>query len=309
MSLNEGSAAFLFPGQGSQTVGMGRDLAGQFRVARQTFEEADDVLGFELSHLCFEGPEDELTDTINAQPALYTAGELDGAFQPAYVAGHSLGELTALTAAGALSFPDGLRLVRRRGELMRSADEYSPGGMSAVLGLGAEDVGDVCARAAEATGGVVVLANDNCPGQIVIAGDEDALARAMELASDAGAKRVVRLPVSIAAHSPLMSRVQSAFREALEATTFHPPAIPIIGNTQARPLTTVPEIREELGAQLTSPVRWTESVQHMIADGVTDFVELGSKNVLTGLLKRIDRGVSGHVVDAPDGIAAVTSAG
>jgi [acyl-carrier-protein] S-malonyltransferase len=318
MSLNEESTAFLFPGQGSQTVGMGRDLAGQFRVARQTFAEADDVLGFELSRLCFEGPEDELTDTINAQPALYTAGvatlrtlyeELDGPFQPAYVAGHSLGELTALTAAGALSFPDGLRLVRRRGELMRSADEHSPGGMTAVLGLSAEDVQEVCARAAEATGGVVVLANDNCPGQIVIAGDEDALARAMELASEAGAKRVVRLPVSIAAHSPLMSRVQSAFREALEATTFHPPAIPIIGNTQARPLTTVPEIREELGAQLTSPVRWTESVQHMIADGVTDFVELGSKNVLTGLLKRIDRGVSGHVVDAPDGLAAITSAG
>jgi [acyl-carrier-protein] S-malonyltransferase len=315
MTLDEKSTAFLFPGQGSQTVGMGKALAEKFHVARQTFEEADDVLEIDLSRLCFEGPEDELTDTINAQPALYTAGiaalrtlyeELDGTLQPAYVAGHSLGELTALTAAGALSFPDGLRLVRRRGELMRTADEHSPGGMTAVLGLSAEDVQKVCEQASEAVDGVVVLANDNCPGQIVIAGDEDALAHAMALASEVGAKRAIRLPVSIAAHSPLMARVQSAFREALEDTTFHPPAIPIIGNTQARPLTTVPEIREELGAQLTSPVRWTESVQHMIADGVTEFVELGSKNVLVGLLKRIDRSVNGHVVDAPDGIATIT---
>lgn len=316
MTLDEKSTAFLFPGQGSQTVGMGKALAEQYHVARQTFEEADDALGINLSKLCFDGPEDELTDTINAQPALYTAGiaalrtlyeELDGAFQPAYVAGHSLGELTALTAAGALSFPDGLRLVRRRGELMRAADEHSPGGMTAVLGLSAEDVQEVCERASDAADGVVVLANDNCPGQIVIAGDNDALARAMELASEAGAKRAIRLPISIAAHSPLMARVQSAFREALEDTRFHPPAIPIIGNTQARPLTTVPEIREELGAQLTSPVRWTESVRHMVADGVTDFVELGSKNVLVGLLKRIDRGVDGYVVDSPEGVGIVAA--
>lgn len=318
MSLDERATAFLFPGQGSQTVGMGGELAAQFHVARQTFKEADDVLGFDLSRLCFEGPEAELTDTINAQPALYTAGiaalrtlyeELEGGFRPAYVAGHSLGELTALTAAGALSFPDGLRLVRRRGELMRAADEHSPGGMTALLGLAVEDVRRICVQAVEATGGVVVIANDNCPGQVVIAGDEDALAHAMESAADAGAKRVVRLPVSIAAHSPLMLRVQSAFREALAATAFHVPAIPIVGNTQARPLTTVSEIREELGAQLTSPVRWTESVRHMIVDGITEFVELGSKNVLVGLLKRIDRGVRGHVVDTPDGIVAITSAG
>ncbi len=313
--LDESRTAFLFPGQGSQAVGMAADLAAQHHVAKQTLQEADDLLGFPLTRLMAEGPEGELTATVNAQPALYAAGvaalrtlyeAIGEPFTPAMVAGHSLGELTALTAAGSLSFPDGLRLVRRRGELMRDAGEHSPGGMAAVLGAETPLVIALCERASHETGGVVVLANDNCPGQVVIAGDEDALTLASELAaSEAGARRVVRLPVSIAAHSPLMARVQQDFRAALDATPFHPPRIPIIGNTTAAPLTTVEDVRAELGAQLTSPVRWTESVQAMLAAGITDFVELGSKNVLAGLLKRIDRGATAHVVDAPEGIAAL----
>lgn len=315
--MQQTTTAFVFPGQGSQRVGMGRELATAYRVARQTFEEANDVLDMDLSTLCFEGPADELTDTINAQPALYTAGvatlrtlyeALDGPFQPACVAGHSLGELTALTAAGALSYPDGLRLVRRRGELMQQADQHSPGGMTALLGADLDQVETICAQAREETGDVVVLANDNCPGQVVIAGGETALERAMALAQEVGVKRVVRLPVSIAAHSPLMARVQAAFQEAVDATPFHPPAVPIVGNVEAVPLTTTTAIQADLGAQLTSPVRWTESVQHMIEMGITDFIELGSGNVLTGLLKRIDRGVKGHVVDGPEGIEAIAEA-
>lgn len=314
MLLNASTTALVFPGQGSQFVGMGQALAGEYRVARQTFEEADDVLGFDLSGLCFDGPEDVLTDTVNAQPALYTAGvaalrtlyeALGEDFQPAYVAGHSLGELTALTAAGSLSFPHGLKLVRRRGELMRAAGEQTPGGMAALLGLDVEQVEAICAEAGANTGGVCVVANDNCPGQVVIAGDEEALNVAMDHASTAGAKRVVRLPVSIAAHSPLMEGAQSAFREALDGTPFHKPVVAIVGNTTAAPLRTVEDVRAELSAQLTSPVRWTESVRQMVGSGVEAFVELGAKDVLTGLIKRIDRGVTRLAVDTPQGIEKV----
>lgn len=311
MILDESRTAFLFPGQGSQYVGMGKALAGEYRVARQTFAEADEILDFDLSGLCFEGPEDELTDTVNAQPALYVAGiaamrtlyeALGEYFQPAFVAGHSLGELTALTAAGSLSFPAGLNLVRRRGELMKAAGEAHPGGMAAVLGLDIEQVEAVCTNGRTRTSGVCVVANDNCPGQVVIAGNEEPLNAAMEAARQAGARRVVRLPVSIAAHSPLMAEAQAEFREALEATPFHAPRIPIVGNTTAEPLATVEAIRADLGAQLTSPVLWTSSVRRMIDEGVDQFVELGAKNVLTGLLKRIDRGAQGFVVDSPEGV-------
>jgi [acyl-carrier-protein] S-malonyltransferase len=313
--LDQATTAFVFPGQGSQSVGMGAALAALYPVARQTFEEADDLLGFELSKLCFEGPAETLTETINAQPALYVAGIAamrtlytawgDADFQPACVAGHSLGELTALTAAGALSFPDGLRLVRRRGELMQDAGKDSPGGMAALLGLDREAVEAVCSEAAEATGGIVVVANDNCPGQLVIAGDEATLAQAIDGAGAAGAKRAVRLPVTIASHSPLMARVADEFRAAAGAMPISPPVVPIIGNTQASQLTSAEEICAELGNQLISPVRWTESVQAMQAMGVTTFVEFGSKSVLTGLLKRIDRGAVGHVADTPEGIEAL----
>lgn len=313
--LDQARTALIFPGQGSQYVGMGKALAEQFRVARQTFAEADDVLGFSLSTLCFDGPEEILNDTANTQPALYVCGiaalrtlyegVLGEEFQPAAVAGHSLGELTALTAAGAMSFPEGLRLVRRRGELMRDADQYSPGGMAALLGPEIDVAESICEQARQATGGVVVVANDNCPGQVVIAGDEAALADAMQRAAAAGAKRVVRLPVSIAAHSPLMARAQADFRRALEETHFHPPQVPVTGNTQAQTLTTIEQIRDDLSNQLTSRVRWTESVQAMLGAGITTFLELGSKDVLKGLVRRISRDAVVHVVDSPEGLEAV----
>ncbi len=316
--LDQTTTAFVFPGQGSQFVGMGKALYAQYRVARQTFDEADGLLGFDLARLCFEGPQEALNDTANTQPALYVAGiaalrvlyetALGESFSPAYVAGHSLGELTALTAAGAMSFSDGLRLVRRRGELMRDADQHSPGGMVALLGLSIEQVEAICAQARGEAQGELVVANDNCPGQVVIAGSEAALEAAMRRASEAGARRVVRLPVSIAAHSPLMARAAEEFRTALEATPFYPPRIPVIGNTQATPLTTVEAIRHELSNQLTARVRWTESVQAMVAAGVRTFIELGSQDVLKGLIRRIARDVTVQVVDSPDGIEALSSA-
>jgi [acyl-carrier-protein] S-malonyltransferase len=312
--LDLAKTALLFPGQGSQFVGMGKALSDSFRMARQTFEEADDILGFSLSALAWDGPESELLQTANTQPALYVSGiaalrvlyeVLGEDFRPAYVAGHSLGQLTALTAAGSISFPEGLRLVRKRGELMRDADQNSPGGMAAILGLTVDQAESVCAQAQSMTGKEVVVANDNCPGQVVIAGDDTALASAMEAASAAGAKRVMKLDVSIAAHSPLMGEAAAEFRQALSAIHFHPPQIPIVGNASARSLTTVDQIVEDLTHQLTSRVRWTESVQTMLDAGITTFLELGSKDVLKGLVKRISRDATTYVVDSPEGMETV----
>jgi [acyl-carrier-protein] S-malonyltransferase len=312
--LQQANTAFLFPGQGSQTLGMGKALSERYRVARQTFEEADDLLGFNISTLCFNGPEEFLNETSNAQPALYAAGiaalrtlyeAWDTNFRPAYVAGHSLGELTALTAAGALSFPDGVRLVQKRGELMRNAGHTNPGGMAALLGLSFEDAEVLCERAMETVGGTLVVANDNCPGQIVIAGNEEPLSHALDHASDLGAKRAVRLAVSIAAHSPLMADAQVIFNEALAETPFNEPQIPIIGNTTARPLKVASEIRSELSAQLTSSVLWTTSMERVVNDGITHALELGSGGTLAGLMKRIDRGVTTYIVDSPEGIDAL----
>jgi [acyl-carrier-protein] S-malonyltransferase len=309
--LNSETTAFVFPGQGSQVVGMGAQLAETSTTARNTFEVADELLGFHLSKLCFEGPQETLTDTVNAQPALYVTGiatlrvlneTMDASFLPAFVAGHSLGELTALTAAGALSFPDGLRLVRQRGVLMRKAGEEAPGGMAALLGIDLEAAEALCAQVRDQTGGTLVVANDNCPGQIVIAGDDKTLDVALERAKEAGARRAIRLPVSIAAHSPLMASIAAAFCEAIEAVHFDRPQIPVIGNVHAEPLTSAIAIREELGAQLTSPVRWTASVRYMLQAGVTTFVELGSKDVLTGLLRRIDRDALGITVNTSEDI-------
>jgi len=293
--------AFVFPGQGSQHVGMAADLFRQFPVAKDTFTEADELLGFSLSKLCFEGPESDLNATLNTQPALYVAGiaavralqTLVPDLEPAAVAGHSLGEFTALTAAGALSFADGVRLVRERGRLMTEAGEQQPGAMAALLGLDADVVRSVCREASAETGATVVLANDNCPGQIVISGEHAALDRALELAKSAGAKRAVKLMVSIAAHSPMMASASKAFSQALAQVPFVQPKVPVFGNVTAQPLTSVDAIRAELSQQLTSSVRWTESVRAMIASGVTEFVELGAKDVLTGLLRRIDATVQG----------------
>ncbi|MBN2303553.1 MAG: ACP S-malonyltransferase [Anaerolineae bacterium] len=292
------STAFVFPGQGAQKVGMGADLVQAYPEAQATFALADEVLGFALSDLCFNGPENELNDTFNTQPALYVMGiallrvlnaAVEDELRPAFVAGHSLGELTALTAAGALSFTDGVKLVRERGRLMKAATERSPGAMAAVLGLDADTVRDLCAEASQQTGQPLVLANDNCPGQLVISGDTATLELALPLASERGAKRVVPLAVTVASHSPLMESIAGDFRAALETVSFTKPAIPVIGNVTAAPLESEDDIRAELGAQLTSTVRWTESVQAMQQQGITTFIELGPTDVLSGLIKRIDR--------------------
>jgi [acyl-carrier-protein] S-malonyltransferase len=308
------STACVFPGQGSQFVGMGKELAQASLAAKQTFEEADSYLGFALSKLCWEGPEGELNDTINTQPALYVCSvaawraihEKLGDVTPKFVAGHSLGELSALTAAGAMEFEDGVALVRKRGEAMKAAGERNPGGMAAILGLDAAPIVELCAEASAATGQRVQMANDNCPGQIVISGDNEALAKAMELAKARGAKRAQKLPVSIAAHSPLMLPGVDDYRRAVEGVPFIAPVPPLIGNITAAPLTDPNDIRLELPAQLTSPVRWTESVRYMIAQGVTTFIELGSKDVLTTLLKRIDGNVKGVAVGTLEQLAVVS---
>jgi [acyl-carrier-protein] S-malonyltransferase len=313
-----GGVAFLFPGQGSQTVGMGRALAAQFPVAAATFAEADEILGFALSKLCFEGPEAELTDTINAQPALLATavallrvleqelGHLPTAKSdaPAYVAGHSMGEYSALVAAGAATYDGALRLVRERGRLMKQAGERTPGMMAAILGMDEEPVATICVEVAEQTGGVVQVANDNCPGQIVISGDKAGMEAAMVALGQAGARKVVPLAVSIAAHSPLMLPAAVELRAAIDATPLVDPRVPLIGNTTALPLTTAAAIRDELAAQLTGGVRWTSSIQHALADGVTEFVEVGPGEALVGMVKRIDRAANRHSVGDPDGVAA-----
>lgn len=276
---------------------MGHALYEREPAARAVFDQADQLLGFPLSKLCFHGPEVELTATVNQQPALFVTGV--AAWEviqqepewppPAYLAGHSLGELTALTAAGSLSFADGLALVRQRGELMERAGETEPGAMAAVLALEPERVEAVCSEARATIERPVQIANDNCPGQIVISGDEDALAEAMRLAEQAGARKVVRLPITIAAHSPLMATAAADFATAVRATPLVAPTVPVIGNTSAQPLSTPAAIRDELVAQLTGSVRWTESMRYLLAQGVDTFIEVGPGNVLTGLMKRIDR--------------------
>jgi [acyl-carrier-protein] S-malonyltransferase len=290
------ATAFLFPGQASQAVGMGSDIAEAYPAARQTFEQADDLLGFSLSHLCFAGPEEELNQTLNTQPALYVCSmatlrvlqqERPDAV-PGFAAGHSFGEITALAAVGALAFEDGLRLTRERGRVMTEAGEQNPGAMAAILGLDADAVRDLCARVSKQTGKALVLANDNCPGQIVISGDLEAVEIGLVAAREAGAKRALKLAVSIAAHSPLMVPAAEQFHTALANTPFESPAIPVYGNVEAAPLGDATHIRRELEVQLTSPVRWTDSVRAMIAAGAEAFVEIGPKDVLSGLLRRID---------------------
>ncbi len=301
------NTAYLFPGQGSQSVGMGRELAEAYPAACQVFEQADELLGFPLTRLMWEGPEDELNDTFNTQPALLVHSiaalrvlqELHPEARACCTAGHSMGQFSALVAAGALPFDAALRLVRTRGELMKGAGETAPGGMSAILGLDIPTLDAICAQAS-APGEVVQVANDNCPGQVVLSGARPALERAMELAKGAGAKKAVALAVSIAAHSPLMATAQSAFSRALEAAPIQDPALPLIGNVSASALETAAQVRADLEAQLTSRVRWTESIRTMIDMGVTRFIELGSGSVLVGMLKRIDRGVTGLALGKPE---------
>jgi len=307
MVLDHNRTAFVFPGQGSQSVGMGAALVKSFPVARQVFEEADAVLGFPLSRITWEGSESELNDTINTQPALlvhsmavlFVLREWRPEFRPAFVAGHSMGEFSALVAAGSLSYPDALRLVRHRGELMKEAGEKSPGGMAAVLGLDLQTVEKICEESSQKED-VVQVANDNCPGQVVISGASTALKRAISLAQEAGARRIRKLAVSIAAHSPLMQGIQTRFLEAIENSNLLDPRIPIIGNVSALPLNTAREIQADLQAQLTSPVRWTESVQEMVSRGIRTFIELGNGTVLSSLIKRINPEVEGISIGNPD---------
>ena len=302
------STAYVFPGQGSQFVGMGAELSRLRPVARGIFSRADTALGFDLTQLCFEGPEAELGATYNTQPAIFThsiaawetiqlSGEIEA---PAFVAGHSLGELSALCAAGALSFEDGVRLVRERGRLMKLAGERAPGSMAAVLGMDAAALREVCEQASAQVAALgappVVLANDNCPGQIVISGGKEAVAAAGVLAKQRGAKRVAPLPVSIAAHSPLMSSIADEFAAAVSATAFSIARVPVIANTTALPITHPDDLRAELCAQLTSPVRWTDSVKLMAAQGVVSYVEVGPKDVLCSLIKRIAPGAETRAI-------------
>ena len=314
MKLDPKTTAFVFPGQGSQVVGMGSDLAGVFPIAKATFDEADSILGLSLSQLMWNGPDTELNDTVNTQPALYvhsvaswrTFTSLFPEFKPATVAGHSLGELSALTASGALSFTDGLKLVRTRGELMKRAGELNPGGMAAILGGDIPMLDRVCAEVSTAEE-IVQVANDNCPGQVVISGHRPALERAMEAAKAAGAKRAKALPVSIAAHSPLMDSIQHEWNAAVDACAIEKPAIPVVGNVHAKPMLTADELRADIKAQMQSRVRWTGSVQVMLGNGIQTYVEAGSGTVLLGLIKRIDPSAIGIALGNPLDFAALES--
>lgn len=312
MKLTPTSTAFVFPGQGSQVVGMGHELAIRYPLAGQMFDEADNILGFPLSKIMWDGPDADLNDTINTQPALYVHSlaafrvfsDLYPNFKPAALAGHSLGELSALAAAGAFSFETGLRLVRTRGELMKKAGGRNPGGMAAILNLDINTLEKVCAEASTPTEAVQV-ANDNCPGQVVISGAKAAVERAMTGAKAAGAKRAIPLAVSIAAHSQLMASIQTEFDKAVDESKISDSFMPVVGNVGAKPLVSAESARSDLKAQLTSRVRWTETVQLLTGQGITTFVEVGTGSVLLGLIRRISPTAVGFPLGSPPDFAGL----
>ncbi len=299
----------LFPGQGSQYVGMGKALADSFAPAAELLKRADEVLGFSLSKIMSEGPEEVLKSTDNTQPALYTVSCMVQEFLKSegvafdFVAGHSLGEYSAIAAAGGFSFEDGLRLVRVRGELMAKAGELKPGAMSAVLGLDAEPLLAVLAEAAEA--GVVVAANFNSPGQIVISGSKEGVAKAGEIAAAKGAKKVVPLPVSGAFHSPLMEYALPGLQEAISKTTFSDLKVPLFANVTATAVTKGSEVADLLVKQLVSPVRWQQSMEAAIAAGVSNGIEVGAGKVLMGLMRNISRDVKVIPVETVESFQAL----
>lgn len=319
--------AFVFPGQGSQAVGMGADIFQTSSAARLVFDTADDALGFSLSSLCFEGPEAALRETVNTQPAIVAtslaflaalqeaAGAdsshnhsdlLAGPIHPTFVAGHSVGEFAAVAASGALGVADTLRLVRERGRLMHEEGVRCPSGMAAVLGMDAETLATVCAEATEQAraalsadeaaehpgAGRVVVANDNAPGQIVISGALPALEIAMELARTRGAKRVVPLAVSGAFHSPVMAPAAESLAAAVAEAPVGAPSVPVMSNITAEPITSEAQLRVELAQQIVSPVQWTRTVEYLAGQGVETFVEIGAGQVLAGLIKRIVKGAT-----------------
>jgi [acyl-carrier-protein] S-malonyltransferase len=310
--------AFVFPGQGSQAVGMGRDLAEAFPVARQTFEEVDDALNVRLSRIMFDGPEADLTLTENAQPALMAVSmaimrvlRLDGSFdltrQASHVAGHSLGEYAALAAAGTFHLSDAARLLRLRGRSMQQAVPVGEGAMAAILGADLDAVQAIAAEAARRPDGgddVCACANDNAPGQVVVSGHRAAVERAIKLAAERGFKRAIMLPVSAPFHCALMAPAATAMREALETVIMHDPAVPLIANVTAGPVTDSVEIRRRLVEQVTGMVRWRESVLAMKDLGVTALVEVGTGKVLAGLAKRIDKELSAVSINGPADIEA-----
>lgn len=293
--------SLVFPGQGSQFVGMGRDIYESSAAGRAVFDEADRILDFPISKLCFEGPEDELEDTFNTQPAILTVSiaglealrermaSAGKRLEPLFVAGHSLGEYAALVAANAIDFGDALRLVRERGRLMQDSGKKRPGGMAAVIGLDVPALERVIQRAREA--GEVALANLNTPAQTVISGEVAALQRAIELAKGEGARRVAMLRVSIASHSPLMNRASQGLSEALEHVQLRDPQIPVVANITGQALHTAEEIRRELAENVIKPVNWTRSVLEMVNGGGHTFIEVGPGKVLSGLIQRISNDV------------------
>ncbi|APF20204.1 malonyl CoA-acyl carrier protein transacylase [Caldithrix abyssi DSM 13497] len=287
--------AFIFPGQASQFVGMGKDLYEHFESARRIFDQANEILNFDLKKVCFEGPEEELKQTYITQPAIFvhsmavnTLLEEKG-LKPDGVAGHSLGEYSALVAAGSLTFEDGLRLVQKRGQLMHESGNKNPGTMAALIGLSAEQVYELCEKLSDK--GIIQPANFNSPGQIAISGQVEVIRQALDVAREMGAKKALELVVSGAFHSPLMDDARAGLQEALEKTEFKDARVPVYSNVTGGPVTARDEIRHLLFKQLTSPVLWQKSMENMIADGFAAFYEIGPGKVLCGLLKRINRQV------------------
>lgn len=282
--------AFVFPGQGAQFSGMGKDLHEASELARSRFDEANDILGFDIANIMFQGTDEELKQTAVTQPAIFLhsvilAECLGDDFRPDMVAGHSLGEFSALVAAGSLQFSDGLKLVSARANAMQKACELAPSTMAAVLGLENEVVEEIC----QSTEGIVVAANYNCPGQLVISGEVPAVEAACEALSEAGARRALMLPVGGAFHSPLMEPARAELAAAIEEADIQAPSCPIYQNVSAKPTSEPTLIRQQLVAQLTAPVRWTQTMENMIADGASEVTEVGPGKVLQGLFKKVDR--------------------
>ena len=291
--------AYVFPGQGAQFVGMGKDLYDNNPLAKEMFEKANEILGFRITDLMFAGTDEDLRQTKVTQPAIFLhsvilAKTLGDQFQPDMTAGHSLGEFSALVAAGALSFEDGLVLVSKRAMAMQKACEAAPSTMAAIIALPDEKVEEICAQVSKEDGEVVVAANYNCPGQVVISGSIEGINKACELMKAAGAKRALPLKVGGAFHSPLMNPAKIELEAAIQATEFHQPKCPVYQNVDALPHTSPEEIKANLVAQLTSSVRWTQTVKNMLADGADEFIECGPGAVLQGLIKKIDKAANAH---------------